>query len=178
MTGVAVTEAVRKEAGLSPLIKWPNDILINDRKVAGILLESKAARGHLEYAVIGIGVNVNNQPADLAQEFRLEASSLAIEAGEPIPRSRVLTRILVQFEALYGKLQGGDSAAILKEWRRFSETLGEYVRVRQGKRLIEGLAVDVDEDGSLLMRTENKSLINLYGGEVERLRRVQAPADS
>jgi BirA family biotin operon repressor/biotin-[acetyl-CoA-carboxylase] ligase len=177
MTAVAIAKAVALETNLSPRIKWPNDILINDKKVVGILLESKVGPTGVEHAIIGFGINVNHTPADLPQELLLAASSLFIELGEPVDRSKLLTKILAEVEDLYERLQRGDLAIIHKEWRRFSATLGRHVRILQRGELTEGIAVDVTEEGALLVRVEHDSLITVHAGDIEHLRIVTDDAD-
>jgi BirA family biotin operon repressor/biotin-[acetyl-CoA-carboxylase] ligase len=169
MTAVAIARAVALETNLSPRIKWPNDILINDKKVVGILLESKVGVTGVEHAIIGFGINVNHTPADLPQEL-LAASSLFIELGELVDRTQLLTKILAEVEYLYEGLQQGDVAVILEEWRRFSATLGRPVRILQRGELIEGFAVDVTEEGALLVRVEQDSLMTVHAGDIEHLR--------
>ena len=177
MTAVAIARAVALETNLSPLIKWPNDILINDKKVVGILLESKVGGAEVEHAIIGFGINVNHTAADLPQELLLDASSLFIELGEPLDRSKLLTKILAEVEYLYEGLQKGDAAIILEEWRHFSATLGRHVRISQRGELTEGVAVDVTEEGALLVRVEQDSLITVHAADIEHLRIVTDEAD-
>lgn len=170
MTAVAIARAMALETNLSPRIKWPNDILINDKKVVGILSESKVGATGVEHAIIGFGINVNHTRADLPQELLLAASSLSIELGEPVDRSKLITKILAEVEYLYEGLQQGDVAIILEEWRRFSATLGRHVRITQRGELTEGIAVDVTEEGALLVRVEQNSLITVHAGDIEHLR--------
>ena len=172
MTAVAIARAVALETNLSPRIKWPNDILINDKKVVGILLESKVGATEVEHAIIGFGINVNHTQADLPQELLLAASSLFIEVGEPVDRGKLITKILAEVEYLYEGLQQGDFAIILEEWRHFSATLGRHVRILQQGELTEGIAVDVTEEGALLVRVEQDSLITVHAGDIEHLRIV------
>ncbi|MBT8406930.1 MAG: biotin--[acetyl-CoA-carboxylase] ligase [Deltaproteobacteria bacterium] len=176
MTAVAIARAVALETNLSPRIKWPNDILVNDKKIVGILLESKVGATGVEHAIIGFGINVNHTPADLPQEL-LAASSLFIELGEPVDRTQLLTKILAEVEYLYERLQQGDVAIILEEWRHFSATLGRHVRILQRGELTEGVAVDVTEEGALLVRVEQDSLITVHAGDIEHLRIVTDDAD-
>ena len=178
MAAVAIAKAVSLETNLSARIKWPNDILINNKKVVGILLESRVGATGVEHAIIGFGINVNHTPADLSQELLLAASSLFIELGEPVDRSKLLSRILAEVEYLYERLQQGDVAIVLEEWRHFSATLGRRVRILQRGELTEGVAVDVTEEGALLVRVEQDSLITVHAGDIEHLRIVTDDADS
>ena len=177
MTAVAIAKAVALETNLSPRIKWPNDILIHDKKVVGILLESKLSGTGVEHAIIGFGINVNHTPADLPQELWSTASSLFIELGEPVDRRELIVKILAEVEYLYEGLQQGDVAIILEEWRHFSATLGRHVRILQQGVVREGIAVDVTEEGALLVRVEQNSLITVHAGDIEHLRIVTDDED-
>ena len=177
MTAVAIAKAVALETNLSPCIKWPNDILINDKKVVGILLESKVGGSGVEHAIIGFGINVNHTPADLPQELLSTASSLFIELGEQVDRRKLIIKILAEVEYLYEGLQQGDVATILKEWRHFSATLGRHVRILHRGERLEGVAVDVTEEGALLVRVEQNSLITVHAGDIEHLRIVTEDED-
>ena len=177
MTAVAIAKAVALETNLSPRIKWPNDILINDKKVVGILLESKVGGSGVGHAIIGFGINVNHTPADLPQELLSTASSLFIELGEQVDRRKLIIKILAEVEYLYEGLQQGDVATILKEWRHFSATLGRHVRILHRGERLEGVAVDVTEEGALLVRVEQNSLITVHAGDIEHLRIVTEDED-
>ena len=170
MTGVAVAKAVTLKTGLSPQIKWPNDILVNDKKVAGILLESKATATVVEHAVIGIGINVNHTSADLPEQLLVGASSLRMELGQAVERHGLIVQLFIEIESLYERLQREDSAAILEQWRSFSATLGERVRLVQKDKLLQGIAVDITEEGALLLKTDRDDLLAVHAGEVEHLR--------
>lgn len=177
MTAVAITKAVALETNLSPRIKWPNDILINDKKVVGILLETKVGAAGVEHAIIGFGINVNHTTADLPLKLLLPASSLLIELGEPVDRSKLLTKILGEVEYLYERLLQGNLAMIHQEWCRLSATLGRRVRIVQRGGLTEGVAVDITEEGALLVRVDQDFLITVHAGDIEHLRIVTDNAD-
>ncbi|MGD8438786.1 MAG: biotin--[acetyl-CoA-carboxylase] ligase, partial [Syntrophobacterales bacterium] len=177
MTAAAIVKAVARETNLSPRIKWPNDILIHDKKVVGILLESKLSGTGVEHAIIGFGINVNHTPADLPQELWSTASSLFIELGEPVDRRELIVKILAEVEYLYEGLQQGNVAIILEEWRHFSATLGRHVRILQQGEVREGIAVDVTEEGALLVRVEQNSFITVHAGDIEHLRIVTDDED-
>lgn len=172
MTAVSTVKAIALRTGLSPRIKWPNDILINDKKVAGILLESKVSGTRMEYAVIGFGINVNHAPADLPEEIRVNASSLFIELREVVDRNALIVQIFAELEELYDRLQQEDFPIILKQWRHYSATLGRHVRIFQKDRETEGIAVDVTEEGGLIVTVESGKQVVVHAGDVEHLRIV------
>ena len=169
MAGVAVAKAVSLKTSLSPLIKWPNDILVNNKKVAGILLESKTTTASIDHAVIGVGVNVNHTPADLPEQLLALASSLRMESGEKVKRGPLIEQILKEMEKLYDRLHQEDSAVILEQWRSFSATLGQRVRAIQKGTPIEGIAVDINDEGALLLRRDDGDLAVVHAGDVEHL---------
>jgi BirA family biotin operon repressor/biotin-[acetyl-CoA-carboxylase] ligase len=170
LTAVAVAQAVRHQLDLRPQIKWPNDLLIKGKKVAGILLESRVSPRGLEYVVMGIGVNVNQTPTDFAAALSENASSLRLETGATVARAELLARLFANLEELYENLQVGNIEMILEQWRHFSTTLNQPVRVVQNDRVLEGIAVDVTESGSLLVRQPDASLLEVQAGEIEHLR--------
>jgi len=170
MAGVSIVKAISLRTGLSPRVKWPNDILINDRKVAGILLESRVSGAQIVYAVLGFGINVNNDSADLPEDIRVKASSLLIELKKPVDRGTLVMEIFAELERIYERFQRDDFPLILEQWRHYSSTLGQRVRIWQKDEATEGIAVDLTEDGGLLLKVEGGKQIVVHAGDVEYLR--------
>jgi BirA family transcriptional regulator, biotin operon repressor / biotin---[acetyl-CoA-carboxylase] ligase len=170
LTGVAVVAAVRGAAGLDATLKWPNDVLIGDRKLAGILAEQSG-----DFVVIGIGLNVATTPDALpAGAGGLRGTSLAIE-GADAGREILLAEILRQFERWYVVFRADPSperAGLLAEYRRLCGTLGRAVRVElPGERILSGVASDVDLDGRLLVREPGASApVPVSAGDVIHVR--------
>lgn len=152
MAAVAIVRAVRKY-GLDLGIKWPNDILYEGKKLVGILTEMNAEMERINYIVIGTGVNVNIWPEDFPEEVRDIATSLAMAKGEEIPRKELFARILNAFDDLYQSVLKEGFASVLDEWRQYTVTLGRVVNVVGVKETFYGDAVDIDEDGALLIET-------------------------
>jgi BirA family biotin operon repressor/biotin-[acetyl-CoA-carboxylase] ligase len=163
-TAVAVVRAVRRVAGLAPGIKWPNDLLINGKKLGGILTEMETESDRIRHVVVGLGVNVNNPgfPFELAAT----ATSLTLEAGRTFSRVLLLQAWLEEFEELYGRFLNQGFPEILEEWKSSAVTLGKMVTVRQGPREISGEALDVAPDGALLLRTNNGEIVRVTSGEI------------
>ena len=170
MAGVSIVKAIALCTGLSPRVKWPNDILINDKKVAGILLESMISGTQIGHSVLGFGVNVNNGPADLPENPRMQVSSLLMEQKEPVDRITLLIEIFSELERLYHIFEHKDFPIILEQWRRYSSTLGQRVRIWHKDEATEGIALDLTEDGGLLVRLEGEKQIIIHAGDVEHLR--------
>ncbi len=163
LAGVAVARAIRQVAGVYPTIKWPNDIMVDGRKVAGILAESALSGARVQRAVVGIGVNVAlDVSAD--PEIAATAASLNDATGSEVDRAELLRRILQHMDALYLDLRRGRSP--IAEWRRWLDTLGQRVTVTHHGATDTGLAEDIDEHGNLLLRTDDGGLLTLTAGDI------------
>ncbi len=150
---VAAVEATAATSGLVPGIKWPNDLLLAGRKLAGILTEVSAEMELLHYLVLGVGVNANI-PAELfPAELQAAATSLLAQSGQTVDRAAWLRCFLQYFEEQYLAAQNHEFAGLLAQWRRYSLTLGREVTVCLPGRNVDGTAVDIDEHGALQVRT-------------------------
>jgi BirA family biotin operon repressor/biotin-[acetyl-CoA-carboxylase] ligase len=160
---LAVVEAIGRVAGLRAQVKWPNDILVNGKKAGGVLTELGVRGPALEYAVVGMGLNVNLDVAELP-EVMTPATSLMAEAGRAIPRLDLLVALLEGVEARHDRMGAGWSPHT--EWRDHLATLGADVHVGTADEVIEGVAEDVDADGALLVRTPDGALRRIVVGDV------------
>lgn len=160
---LAVVRAIQAAAGLEPTVKWPNDVRLSGKKVSGILIEDLIQEERVRYAIVGIGLNVNLDPT-LYHEIADIATSLMKERGEPVSRLLVLRALLREMDGLYVKLRRGES--LLEEWTACLETLNRHVRVHGGGRDEEGVATGVDEEGNLLLRRPDGSIVTVIAGEV------------
>lgn len=163
LAGVAVARSIRQVAGLYPSIKWPNDVMIDGRKVAGILAESALSGSVVNHAVVGIGVNVALE-VSADPEIAATATSLNYASGSEIDRPELLRRILQHMDALYLDLKRGRSP--IAEWRRWLDILGQRVTVTHHGATNTGLAEDIDEHGNLLLRTDAGELLTLTAGDI------------
>ncbi|MCG0238332.1 MAG: biotin--[acetyl-CoA-carboxylase] ligase [Firmicutes bacterium] len=170
VAAVAVAGAIRQVAGLPVGIKWPNDIVCRDRKLCGILTEMEADMERVHFAAVGIGINVNQDPAAFPPELRETATSLRAELGAPVDRAALLRAVLAELEAGYDALLAGRFAAeVLPRWRECSVTLGRRVRVTPvvpGAEVLTGLAREVAEDGALILELPDGTLRRVVAGEV------------
>jgi BirA family biotin operon repressor/biotin-[acetyl-CoA-carboxylase] ligase len=160
---LAACEAVEAVANVRAGIRWPNDVLIEGRKVAGVLIDVNFGRAGVDYALVGVGINVRLDPSK-HEEIRDVATSLAAESGEDVSRERLLASLLNRFERLYASAGRDDS--VYDAWRARLETLGRQVRVQFGDQFDEGVAEDVDGDGNLLLRRADGSIVALAAGDV------------
>jgi len=163
LASLAVAHSIEAVTGLKAQVKWPNDVLINGKKVCGILIESEMRRNIVDYAIIGIGVNVNLKLSDFP-EIQPIATSLSDELGRDVSRLELIRRLLVEIERLYLSLPAG--GAIYEEWRDRLVTLGRKVSVTWGRTKYEGIAESVARDGSLLLRHSDGSLTKIVAGDV------------
>jgi BirA family biotin operon repressor/biotin-[acetyl-CoA-carboxylase] ligase len=160
---LAVCEAVDAVADVRSVIKWPNDLLIEGRKVGGVLIDTRLSGDEVEYALVGVGINVNFDPSR-HEEIREMATSLALELGREVSREALLAAFLNRFERLY--LTARSDESVYEAWKARLETLGRRVEVRLGDRIEEGIAEDVDAEGNLLLRREDNSIVVLAAGDV------------
>ncbi len=163
VAALATAQSIERVTGIRPSIKWPNDIIIEGKKVSGMLIESDIRDEAVNSAILGIGVNVNLDPS-IHPEIKDTATSLREVLGEEVSRLELLTALLEEFEQLYRALRHGEP--IHKEWQKRLETLGRRVRVKMGDSQEEGYAESVDGEGHLFLRRPDESLIELVAGEV------------
>lgn len=162
LAGVAVARTIRKVSGLKPYLKWPNDVLLGAKKVAGILCELGAETDRVNYVILGIGVNVNNDPP---QELSEVATSLKRESGREIPRTEFIRVLLPELESLYRQLMEEGFKPIRQAWKELSSTLGSRVMVSSLGEVLQGEALDIDEDGALILRTSD-GLRKVIAGDI------------
>lgn len=150
IAGVVVAETIEAFTGLETKLKWPNDILVGERKVGGVIAESGWSQGEARFTLLGIGVNVNNPlPPDLR-----EATSLSTELGEDLDIDSFMQALLRRLDR-HLRLLELDPDAILGSWRALTQTLGTWTEVADiSGKTVRGLAVDIDRDGALILETE------------------------
>ena len=144
---VSICRAISRQLGLQAAIKWPNDILIQEQKVCGILMELGAQVDRLDYAVVGVGLNANNDTAAFPSQWR--STSLAAELGRSIDRCALIAAILNEMERA---LDDMESQEIYEEWRSRSLTLGKRVRICSAEGDLIGQVLDLDQDGALILK--------------------------
>jgi BirA family biotin operon repressor/biotin-[acetyl-CoA-carboxylase] ligase len=166
LSATALRRAIEMQTGLRIEIKWPNDILVREKKVAGILTELYAELDRVNYVILGIGVNVNLAASDFTPEVRKVATSLQIEMGKPVSRPELAVNILRELEQDYTRLRDGDFAQVADEWERHCTTIGQEIVIRAGEGRLRGVAESLGDDGALLLRSEHGHLERVMGGDV------------
>jgi BirA family biotin operon repressor/biotin-[acetyl-CoA-carboxylase] ligase len=171
---VAVAETLEKQLDLKPGIKWPNDVLINGRKIAGILTEAVTDMDGIEYIIIGIGLNVNQRVEDFPEEFRDAVTSTREEVKHPVSRVKLLQELLLQLEKRYRQLTGGEFSLILERFRELSVVIGRDIKLDSVNGVTAGRAIDIDNNGFLTVRDVMGNIHNVMSGEIF----LKAPRDN
>jgi len=166
MAATALLRTIRRMTPLRPAIKWPNDILISGKKVAGVLTELSAELDRINHIVLGIGIDVNLSASDLPPDLREIATSLKIETGTEFRRADLAAELLQQLDRDYHLICRGEFSKICDEWQENCVTLGQRVKIRIGARIIAGHAEALDDNGALLLRTEHGHLERIMGGDI------------
>ena len=166
LVGVAVVKSVRSCGVEGAGMKWPNDVLLNGSKVAGLLNEMSAETDRVNYVVLGIGVNLNMQSDQFPEALRYPATSLAITKGSPVSRLEFTRSLLQEIDALYQVFQEHGSAPVFAAWTELCDMTGKAVRVDCNNLQIEGVMTGLADDGALLVRTATGMMERVYAGDV------------
>jgi len=166
MTAVAVVKAIKICTQIESQIKWPNDILINEKKLCGILTEMNAELDIINWVVVGIGINANIDLRDFPEDIQENTISLKETSGKEISRVKLVQTFLQEFEKYYEKLKRKEFSSILKEWKSCSHTLGKKIRVDIGERIITGEAIEINESGALILKKEDGELAEIISGTI------------
>jgi BirA family biotin operon repressor/biotin-[acetyl-CoA-carboxylase] ligase len=163
IASLAVVKSIESVTGLKGQIKWPNDILIDGKKVCGILIENGVRGNRAAYSIVGIGINVDLKVNSYV-EIANTATSLKNESSQADLRIKLVRSLLQEFDKLYVKLP--DGKAIYEAWRDKLVTLGKQVRALSGSQITEGIAETVDEGGALVIRGADGNLTKVVAGDV------------
>ena len=164
VTGVSVAEALLAVTPLQPAIKWPNDILVNGRKICGILTETSTEMDAIDFVVVGVGMNVNTP--EFPDELNEIGTSIYLETGKAFDRVTLLQEFLHQFEQLYFTFLKSGFESIGKRWGELSILMGKDVTVQMIDRSCSGRVLKLDRDGALIIRSENGELEKIYSGDI------------
>jgi BirA family biotin operon repressor/biotin-[acetyl-CoA-carboxylase] ligase len=163
---VAIAKVLRKKYQLGGLIKWPNDIMIEDKKVAGLLVEVNSHEGKLDYCLLGFGINVNVPLESIDSQVRSRVASISDELGYMVNPAKLLAECLKAFENRYEQIEDGEYDSVLREWKGLSATLGRRVQVNTLSSVFEGEAIDIDKNGTLFVRKDNGTVERVIAGDV------------
>jgi BirA family transcriptional regulator, biotin operon repressor / biotin---[acetyl-CoA-carboxylase] ligase len=166
---LALVKMLREEFGVTASIKWPNDVLINGRKTAGILTETQSDQDSTLFSIMGIGINVNHSMEEMAGPFRYPATSIAMELGFTVKRQKVLLKFLCQFERDYDRFIQKGLSVLIPEIEAHSEILGKIIKVICGDREIIGRAQGLTPEGALLLLGADGSREIIWAGDVTHI---------
>jgi BirA family biotin operon repressor/biotin-[acetyl-CoA-carboxylase] ligase len=161
---IAAVEAVKKETGIDAGIKWPNDIVLDGKKLCGILTEMSAEPDIVNYIVPGIGININQEHFE--GEISNIATSLKIFSGNSYDRKKILASVLNIFEVHYDVFKKEGLTPFISYLKEHSVLIGKKVSIEDMRGTITGIADDIDSDGSLLIRKDNGEVVKIYSGDV------------
>ncbi|MEH7504620.1 biotin--[acetyl-CoA-carboxylase] ligase [Neobacillus drentensis] len=167
LAAVAIVQAIEEMTDLIPEIKWPNDILINGKKVTGILTELQAEADRIHSIIIGIGINVNQKKEDFPQELQEIATSLFIEDGKTVSRAELIRSIFKHFEKLYTLYLEQGFLPIKLLWEGYASSIGRYIKARTLTNTIEGKALGITNDGVLQLEDMAGTVHHIYSADIE-----------
>ena len=163
---VALVETVGSFLPRSPVIKWPNDILVDGKKLAGILTEAACDTERVQYVILGIGLNVNYRAEAMPETLHRRATSMADGAGENLSRETVLVRLIHDLDRCYGELEESGFAALRPRWEVHFGLRGRRVKVELGDQTIIGRAQGIDHEGALIVETDDEQRRSIIAGDV------------
>jgi BirA family biotin operon repressor/biotin-[acetyl-CoA-carboxylase] ligase len=171
LTGLTVAEAIAQQTKVFPMLKWPNDVMVDGKKISGILIESEIRQESIggSFLALGIGINVSHRPNDFPDSLRDRATSLLIETGMEIDRVQLLATVLHKLEDHYRRFVNGDHDFIRDEWWKKCLHRQKLVRVVCGKTTFNGIFEKIGANGEMLLRTDDGELRRIQAGEVSNL---------
>lgn len=166
LAGVSIVEAIENFTGLKPVVKWPNDLLLNSKKFCGILSEVEFENGKIKFIILGIGINVNHKMNEFPEGYREQATSLRIESDLRIDRVEFLTETLFRLEKNFNDMKDNGFKNIIKKWKKKCPQLGKEVVIFQDDHHYRGIFEELDEEGCLLLRTPDGQLKKIVAGDI------------
>lgn len=168
LTAVALADTIKELTPLHPLIKWPNDILFsNGKKCAGILTELQAEQDQIDYVIIGVGLNINQQLEDWPEELQQRATSLRIESGTEWSIQQIIQHFLVSFEHIYDLYIKKGFQVVKTKWEKYGFRIGEMITIHQLNKQQKAIFYGLAEDGALLVKNAENRVERLYSGEID-----------
>lgn len=167
LTATVLTEVFSSYTKTNPKIKWPNDILIADKKTAGILTEMQAEQDQIQYVVIGIGINVNQGTGEIPDDIKDRATSLAVETGENWNLKDLIQRILAAFETAYDTYMTDGFQIVKQNWEHYGYKIGERLLIKTLRNEWYAKFIGIGEDGALLIQDDTGRIEKIYSAEIE-----------
>ncbi|SFA74197.1 BirA family transcriptional regulator, biotin operon repressor / biotin-[acetyl-CoA-carboxylase] ligase [Lentibacillus halodurans] len=167
LTATVLADVIAEQTTADPKIKWPNDLLINDKKAAGILTEMQAEQDQIQYIVAGIGMNVNQTDDDFPDTINDKATSIKLETGHDQQIVQLIQQILLYFERSYDMFVQNGFPNIKNKWESYGYRMGESIKIRINHNELKATCTGVAEDGALLVQTDREGTQKIYSGEIE-----------
>jgi BirA family biotin operon repressor/biotin-[acetyl-CoA-carboxylase] ligase len=166
MAAVALAETLQSFLPVPPAIKWPNDITVNGKKLAGILAEMSCGTDAVDFVILGIGINVNYRVDLMPEAIRQRATSLSAECQKKISREDLLRRLIQHLDRCYGEIEENGFAPLAPRWEAYFGWRGQRVRIELLGQVMFGIARGLDHDGALLLEDDHGSLQRVIAGDV------------
>ncbi|WP_099158338.1 biotin--[acetyl-CoA-carboxylase] ligase [Virgibacillus ndiopensis] len=167
LTATVLADVLSKDMDTEPKIKWPNDILINNKKTAGILTEMQAEQDQIQYVVIGVGINVNHTLGDIPEDIHRKATSLQIETNKTFDITNLIQHILQTFESAYDSYIKYGFPNVKNKWESYGFRIGETIQIKTIKKSWEAVFLGIAEDGALLTKNNDGEIKKLYSAEID-----------
>ncbi len=171
MTAVAAARTLIETAGLAATIKWPNDILVHGKKIAGILTEISTEMDQVDYVVVGMGINVHTTREQMPRDIAATATSVDLETDQRLSRTELLCALLQHFETCYRQLLREGFVPIMDQWRQLTDIIGSRVYVDVLQSRYTGVVQEVDDDGVLVLKDDQGRIRRIFSGDVSRCRK-------
>ncbi|MGJ9456794.1 biotin--[acetyl-CoA-carboxylase] ligase [Oceanobacillus sp. CF4.6] len=167
VTATVLADVLSKFENIEPLIKWPNDILLNKKKTAGILTEMQSEQDQIQYILIGIGLNVNHSINDLNEDIQSKATSLRIETEKEWSVKDIIQKLLITFETAYDAYMEDGFAPTKKKWENYGFKIGENIAIKTFNDKWEGKFLGISDEGALLTESKDGTPVKLYSAEID-----------
>lgn len=162
---LAVRKAISEICKIDVKVKWPNDIIVNDRKLGGIITETILIGEKLKNTIIGIGLNINIKREQFPSELREKATSTLIETGKKFKIKPILNKVIEKIIRYLKLIENNLEKKLLNEWKKYDIVLGREIKILNEKE-IEGYAVDIKDNGALILKRKDGKIIELYAEEI------------
>ncbi len=170
MASVGCATALRRATDLDITIKWPNDLMVSEKKLGGILIETRVAREKIEYAITGIGINVNMDSDVLPDVVKEVATSIKMETGRVFSRAEIIKEVLNEINDWYNVLKEKRHSELLSCWKQLTSTLGRNVEIVLDNETLQGLAESITDEGMLIVRLPSGASRVVHYGDLRLLR--------
>jgi BirA family transcriptional regulator, biotin operon repressor / biotin---[acetyl-CoA-carboxylase] ligase len=167
LTATVLADVFQKELQLQPKIKWPNDLIVNDKKVSGILTEMQAEQDKINYVIIGMGINVNHEEDELPNSIVNKATSLKMETGKIWGITELIQKILVTFEKNYADYLSHGFSIVKQKWEENGYRIGEVTRIKTFQSIDEAVIMGIADDGALLAKYQDGEVKKIYSAEID-----------